>query len=364
MKKLILKMAAMTLFVCLTNTYAYSAGGSGSDNGGANGGGGSLVYPTRQEVLTAINDIWNYPVAGYDIRSAFESLERHLKEIQDPILKEVAEKFFNEAQNPDHASNTYPVFKVLSKVKFTVVETPCYEKQHRPRAASVLENNLGNIFSMSLIEAYKAPESFQAKLCYSMPILLKVPRASLHENLIALTAHEITHLFGYPNETEPIRIQNFFLEGGRDLIKYRSGAIDRARGIVGVLKYRFDVLQKDISNNLPDSVTCMHIGSLKELTSDLKDQIWNAWSESLIPARPSRVSDSAGAKGNQLYLDTFSLVGYCAAEHENSYMGSSSNWSITPLLNNGDRSGLSQRVKDIETKLSEIQKILSADLTK
>ncbi len=45
MKKSILKMSALTLFVCLTNISAiYAAGGSGSDNaGGANGGGGSDV---------------------------------------------------------------------------------------------------------------------------------------------------------------------------------------------------------------------------------------------------------------------------------------------------------------------------------
>lgn len=142
--------------------------------GGINGGGGSIAKSTPEEVKEAFNE-----AASRGLEYFMETSSKAVKSIQDPDLKQILLKINR---------NSIVSYKLKESLRYS--NSPCESKDGKREA------------SVSQAELY-------SPICLSLPLLTKLPKASLKEVAITLLAHEIAHQLGADEELA-VKVENFY----------------------------------------------------------------------------------------------------------------------------------------------------------
>jgi hypothetical protein len=285
-----------------------------------------------------------------------------MAEIQDPAVIKILNSFFDLSQNLDRGDKVSPIGKVISRVRYKVAHGPCFDHFGAQRTASVVSHNLGNTMSDSMLKIIRYPESTKAEICYSMPRLLKIPKAGLHTSLIALTGHELSHLFGY-GETEAIRFQKFLLGDFRELVENPSdNPLDNARFFgINVLKEVEDLL-KTIQMNESEPALCMKIGEARQLVLSLKHAVLGAEESSRFPGGNKSIEDfenSAGQKAWFLDDESLAWVGFCGIMPK--YSTNSDGEKIN-FVSAGNREELKIRMMKARASVQQLNSMIRVEL--
>lgn len=335
-----------------------------SADGGTSGGGGTLIFPTTKQVREAIEVVWSGPDSTNDSRLELSliNLDERKNEIQDPTIRKVLKSFFRKGPH----STSSAVERVLQSTQYEIVDGPCYYN-NIPKPAALIGSNFGKGFPLSLVELEEGSDDFFAKICYSASELAKVPRANLQQNIIALSIHELSHVFGY-DESVAHALQDYLLESGKRLLSDSSDQdFYNAQAKTIEIQYAMAELRSDLKAKKPDMVLCARIAALAQLDDQFGESLAKAFNQSeMYPMQSAKVSyEDLEEAGDKLANDIYPLMGFCGIRDREA-VGVTLRAALTsselPYLDQSDRAGLSQRLKKGEADILKIQKRLKVNV--
>lgn len=224
-----------TLLITLALTLSLPAFADAPREGGHDGGGGGLVDSTPAQVRDAIrstfaeieesktksNPGWLFmsSIYGPEVRDASGDMVKALLCIKSPVLCKDPDSLFDGTPNYFHAWD----YLKLSAVELKE-DGPCPASDKSNAAASVSEFRIG------------------ARLCFSIPVLVKTTPTALKAQISALLVHEMAHLLGYDEQ---------IAQGVQEAVLVNYAAITRRDG--QFLKYRVRVQLMTVDSALKNS---------------------------------------------------------------------------------------------------------------
>lgn len=187
----IIKITVVGIILCFFySSYSFAVGAEG-------GGGGNRSTSTREEVLSALKSI--------DMKSLFFEVYRDRSKLKNGVIKGVFLKMFGPEINEVLLKFSYqdeikefestPISQIIKRTTTQLLEdTPCHDTHHEERDASAASR----------------------EICLSLVRLTKISSGSLQAELLALLAHELTHVIGF-GELEANLVQDFFLKNSKRL---------------------------------------------------------------------------------------------------------------------------------------------------
>jgi|GEM_PF-5333858 hypothetical protein len=288
-----------------------------SMDGGTSGGGGAIVYSEAKDIKATLAKIYKVadknPQSGdYAAESilskALAAFDSRRGEINDPQLKSIFKKMFGRLEF------AALVNAVTWVTKYDLQDQACIDKEGQARAASVVAVNLGKDWPRSSSEFDRGdadPKKFSVKLCYSVSELVKIPRANLEQQLIVLTIHELTHVFGY-DETVAVKVQNFLLESGRQLVNTQQDSLDRIRDLVNVVGMFAYSVEESLGGT--DVRTCLAVGQFYGALSIMGMHIEELQIKGEESGRPLKLTPKIFKTLDGIQTAAEVLDGYCGGE--------------------------------------------------
>lgn len=219
MKKVIL---AALLVMSTTTVFA--------KDGNEGGGGGSLTPATSQQVKSELK----YLLDDGRIGDYLILMMYAINSIQDAQVQDILTKV-------NQAIAASPKYQQLWQGKYLLKTDGACKGSDGAKQASVSANQ---------------PNS---TICYSLPLLTKIPAVQLRSSLVALTAHEISHQYG-ADESVAKKFESAF--SGFALQIWRLASIDRdLSNIQTSAAQRVDWLKKN-SPELSSSNICYEFGQI------------------------------------------------------------------------------------------------------
>jgi hypothetical protein len=334
---------------------------SKSLDGGTSGGGGLIIYPQTKEIRSVINGVYSMPAIdpetgeqkGSAIYEVLKALDGRRQEVTDPNLNKIFNRLFS---NLEIGTAVTAVARVT---KYEIQDGPCIDRDNQFRAATVVAVNLGKAWprSFSEFESYGSNGlKPYVKLCYSLRELAKVPKANLRQNVIALTIHELTHVFGYDEKTA-VMVQNFVLGNGRQLVSIDSDNVDWIKLKTQIVSAQMDRLNENLRSEVKDLFLCTRIGSLtnevQQIAYFMMDEDEKRHEQ---PSRPMSISKKIQDTAGKLYEDTMALYGFCGYSSDDlaEYGSNVSNNQTSP----GNRNELAMRLQALEAQNEKLMKLL------
>lgn len=351
------KLLTVLAIFCSASVWAAPKSLQKMSMGTKDGGGGTIIYPTKKQVLDAIKTIQINTQTGEDPEVTLEesvgSLLSYSDEIKDPVVKRILNDF-GRFTDPE---KTVPALRpLLRELNIQPVDGPCTDKHGENRAAAVKDFYFGKNFPKSLQALYDADETIYANICVSVSEFQKVPRANLRQNLIALLIHEISHVFGY-DEVAAVHIQNFVLQQGRGYVNLEEEHIDYA--IWGILQVEREVkrLGKMVMAKEVDYKVCSRIAKLTATMETFDNHLIDGYG--IDEGRTRTISDQAMEKGDSLAPFITALNGYCGVR-DAAYAGLSKYAAFGKIeyVNEGDRAGLLAGLKGLIAPIKTVQGLL------
>ncbi len=155
----------------------------------------------------------------------------------------------------------------------------------------------------------------------------------------------------------------FFLEDGKGLIE-TDYVFDAAKNSLQALNNRIGRLTKYMSG-LSDLQIGLAVGAVYQNSHTTSVAIQNAWGKSLIPDRPTRVTDDIRELGEEMYYQSYSLLSFCGNVVEiPPYGWSNSNGPAarqTPVPK-GQRRELARKLNEISKESEAMAKVLGVKL--
>lgn len=154
----------------------------------SSGGGDTIIRSsTDEQVLTAIEQVKARLPMEFD-KSVYEDLPK----IKSRRLQNVLMGMVSGGQPGTYGMQDTEVSALIKNVKFHIEENgPCRHDGEDSDASTVFKKG--------------------AEICFSLPRLKQIPPEALYPQIMALTAHEMTHQFGF-GEEEAQEVQNYFLK--------------------------------------------------------------------------------------------------------------------------------------------------------
>lgn len=156
--------------------------------GGVDGGGGDLPQSTEGQVRAAV-------AAAFSphLEHVFYNLALRATLVDDPYVKRVMAKFYDNTVGQKNWVNSQPIFIDIKKTKFNLVEEGgCLERNGRTHPMGVAQFALAE------------------PICVSIPLLRSVPDNELTKQIVGLFVHEFAHHFGF-GEFDASKIQHYVL---------------------------------------------------------------------------------------------------------------------------------------------------------
>jgi hypothetical protein len=354
---------ALAMSILLTAAASFSAAAPllskasvAKADGGTSGGGGTLIYSTKDEVKQVLNSIRPAGVRedkNLTLDAALSNLVSASSEIKEPTVKKIIKDF----SRLPRAGDTYTVLDhVLNYLEIQAVDGPCHDRYNQVRAASVKEFYFGRGFPKSLTDIAEGyDDGFKGTICISITEFQKIPKDNLRQNMIALLAHEVSHIFGY-DEVAAVKLQKYLMGEG---FGYASGNTDEVtyaqNGILDV-DTTVDKLRAALAGRRDNMEICARLGELVTKQNTFSEHL----AESTTETDATRaVSDEALTEGDQLVLDILPLYGFCGIT-DLKYAGNTKYSAFRRLeyMNKGDRTELNNRLYALAKKIRKVEDLL------
>lgn len=192
-------LTVLTLLACQARK------GPEVEGGGMDGGGGTIVFHSREKVIEILEQVWaQFAVERLDnpIIRAFEDVSGSREEDPEKLhirgmLRKITgleDVFLPTLRNQPERVERLPFMSLVASKKLKLLESGyCDSPEHKRSTASVS----------------KLDQS--GEVCVSLQALMRSATSGLRADLIALMAHEIGHLYGF-GETDCQRLQRYFLD--------------------------------------------------------------------------------------------------------------------------------------------------------
>jgi hypothetical protein len=321
--------------------------GAKSYQGGTSGGGGTIVYSKAEDIKEMLANVYMGAHSYADTPSlvfALSSLEGRWNDVKDPKIKKVFAKLFaNLDGTPKNAPESSPAITYVSQlVKPEIQDEPCIDKDGNARAATVVSVSLGKSWPQDWRELagtmYKVPtDRYSVRICYSINELKKVPKANLYDNVIALSIHELSHVFGYDEKTA-VQVQDVLQEKNSRLVDQGIDMVDNLKYLVIGSYVAVREIQEG-SDSMSDMQLCMKLGALDSVLLMMTD------------ASNSGLYDILGEK---LYLGIRKSVENLESAH----------YRITDFCEGelaGKRVALKKTISGVDKQVDYLMKVLKID---
>lgn len=283
-----------SLFGCAP---ANPASQSAKPEGGVDGGGGDVLQSTSYQVEQAVSNTYQ-GVMG----NVFYNLA--LSEVNDPYVKRIMEKMFNDQVGQIDWPRSQPIFQDLVASQFHLQKEGCLEQSGESHAMGV--------------------QHFQLKevICVSTNVLQKLPPEDLQAQLIGLFSHEFAHHFGF-TEFDAVKFQTYIVHHIDELYSFPNmvsvkipDLILKFEGVANVFYNHQFTFQngKQIDENAidPKAVSCTLYIALGDGFYDFKSDKINSNISFALPAQSMHwmhTGDSGSSQDFQTEFSTMAMTG-------------------------------------------------------
>lgn len=340
-------------------------------DGNSGGGGADKKIASQKKIRETLEAIWKSHPRG--LYMAFQHVHSNISEIKNKNQRLILSRMYDEKGNPDGAWNTYPVFKVINKVRLDIRDNDACYFQGRPVAAAVVEDRLGDIRSRVWTDLRSQTDiggAFDdapyAKICFSTKVLHGLSEVGLLESLRAYSAHELAHLFG-ASEKEARSVQRLF-ERKIDLLELDLIRYD-LQGVAWNIYVDIGPLQTDVSNHKDVRGICTLLGQLTSLAYQQTRLMLNDSSKTYVkPQRNKLLGNDEYLFSGRLYTQAYQMLSFCGPVVVQRDDGLNSAgldlrpWGDYPPVAENDRGQLLRRLMTLATDQLRFMKSIGMEI--
>lgn len=262
MKTIVNKISlfAATLLLCSTAALA----------GGRDGGGANVRPASKTDILNAINQIWNNDKKYSKENGGPENLNDLFYYLlsnrpEESNLNMIYSRWFDPKYNPRGTINAHNISKALfmtNIIKKDEGEGDCLHNGVPSIASIYVSEDINQFLPYHTGELYSLGKKAKIiTLCYSLPLMEKhFQENNILKPLIALTAHEFAHAFGF-NEKDSQQMEDYILKN--------YYMLEDIKGLYRFMNYFYRIFglnytdfSTDLKDNKPTPILCRKLGKL------------------------------------------------------------------------------------------------------